>query len=132
MARKRSLKDAAADQLVEKNKTVPKPAVAPAEVPAAEPIAVKPARAKPIEESAIKPLAPAETSQAAEDGKKSCPSSLWGAILVAIGFAAGFFFGIGQAIGAANMAYLLIGFAGGIISGRCLMVSLKAQSRLNA
>jgi hypothetical protein len=129
MARKRSLKDAAADQLVEKNKAVPRPAVAPAEIPAREPMAVKPAQTKPFEESAIKPLAPAEDSKAAEDGKKSRPSSMWGGILVAIGFAAGFFFGVGQAIGPANMAYLLIGFAGGIISGRFLMVSLNTQSR---
>jgi hypothetical protein len=118
MARKRSLKDAAADQLVEKNKTVPKTPVAPAERPAAASSAVQTTRAEPVEESAGRPLHAAEASQAPASPAKEVPAALKRAILIAIGFAAGVFFGMGQAIGPANMAYLLIGFVGGCFFGR--------------
>jgi hypothetical protein len=122
MARKRSLKDAAADQLVEKNTAVPKDPAAPATEPAVVPPAPD---ASAAESPARKPPA-VEAPMAFDAGKKSCPSALWRAILIAIGFAAGFFFGIGQAVGAANMAFLVIGVAGGAVLGRFFIPSSEA------
>lgn len=118
MARKRSLKDAAADRLVEKKRTAVKTPIKPPEIPAAAPPAVTPAQAEAAEESRRPPLFPAEASQAAEAEKKGARPSLWGAILIAVGFAGGFFFGMGQAVGPANLAYLLIGLAAGFFLGR--------------
>jgi hypothetical protein len=89
---------------------------------------VKPAEAETAEESRRQPVYPAEASKAAEAEKKACPSSLWGAILIAIGFAGGFFFGMGQAVGPANLAYLLIGLAGGYFLGRFYRV-IRANRR---
>ena len=122
MARKRSLKDAAADQLVEKNTAVPKDPAAPA----AEPAVVPPAPDAPAAESPARIPPPVEAPMAIDAGRKGCPSALWRAILIAIGFAAGFFFGIGQAVGAANMAFLVIGVAGGAVLGRFFIPSSEA------
>jgi hypothetical protein len=126
MARKRSLKDAAADQLVEKNTAVPKDPAVPAEAPATEPAAVPPAPDASAAESPARMPPAVEAPMACDAGKKSCPSALWRAILIAIGFAAGFFFGIGQAVGAANMAFLVIGVAGGAVLGRFFIPSSEA------
>jgi hypothetical protein len=126
MARKRSLKDAAADQLVEKNTAASKTPVAAVETPAAEPAAAPPDPAAPAAENPVHPISPAEAPAAPQAGHQSCPSALWRAILIAIGFAAGFFFGIGRVIGSANMAFLLIGAVGGVFLGRFFMPSSKA------
>lgn len=126
MARKRSLKDAAADQLVEKNKAVRKDPAAPAETPPAEPAVVPSAPDAPAAESPARMPAAVEPTMASDAGRRSCPSALWRAILIAIGFAAGFFFGIGQAVGPANMAFLVIGVAGGAVLGRFFMPSSEA------
>jgi uncharacterized membrane protein YuzA (DUF378 family) len=45
---------------------------------------------------------------------------LWVAVALLIGLVGGYFFGVGQAIGPANMAFILIGFAGGYLCGRFL------------
>ncbi|HWR92611.1 MAG TPA: hypothetical protein VN300_09285 [Desulfobacterales bacterium] len=126
MARKRSLKDAAADQLVEKNTAVPKDPAALAAAPADEPAVVPPAPDAPAAESPARIPPPVEAPMAIDAGRKGCPSALWRAILIAIGFAAGFFFGIGQAVGAANMAFLVIGVAGGAVLGRFFIPSSEA------
>jgi hypothetical protein len=120
MARKRSLKDAAADQLVEKNTAVAKDPAAPAGAPAAG------AAVAPAAESIARRPPPVEAPMAHDAGKKGCPSALWRAILIAIGFAAGFFFGIGQAVGPANVAFLVIGVAGGAVLARFLFPSSEA------
>jgi hypothetical protein len=144
MARKRSLKDAAADRLVEKNKIVPAAPVAPKKRPAAERSVVKAPQVAPAAESAggQTPLtepskAPedkeksrpclgqtplAEPSKAPEDKEKSRPCLMWIAISVLIGFAGGYFFGMGQAMGSANVSYLLIGSIGGYVLGRFIKV----------
>ncbi len=122
MARKRSLKDAAADRLVEKNKAVPEAPVAPINIPAAEPSAVKATQVEPAEESPDKQLVLAETSQAPEGGKKGRSSSMGIAISLLIGCVGGYFFGVGQAIGPANMSFLLIGLAAGYFFGRFIKI----------
>jgi hypothetical protein len=133
--RKRSLKDAAADQLVEKSKVVREEPAAPAEAApvmpaaAAVPFAVEPTPAELAEERTDTPLFTAppsfcnESSKALEGGKKGRPPVMWIAISLLIGLFAGFFFGVGQAIGPANMAFILIGLAGGCFLGRCFKVS---------
>ena len=118
MARKRSLKDAAADRLVEKNNAIPEAPVVPANIPAAEPSAVQATPVKPAEESPGEQLLLAETSQAPEGGKKGHPSLMWIAITLLIGCFGGYFFGVGQAIGPANMSLLLIGLSAGYFFGR--------------
>ena len=118
MARKRSLKDAAADRLIEKNKAIPEAPVAPATIPAAEPSAVQATPVKPAEESPGEQLLLAETSQAPGGKKKGHPSLMWIAISLLIGCVGGYFFGLGQASGAASMALLLFGLAAGYFFGR--------------
>jgi hypothetical protein len=118
MARKRSLKDAAADRLVEKKRTAVKTTVKPPEIPASAPTAVTPVQAETAEESRRPPPSSSGASQADEAGKKGGAPSLGGAILIAVGFGGGFFFGMGQAVGPANLAYLLIGLAAGYFLGR--------------
>jgi hypothetical protein len=118
MARKRSLKDAAADQLVEKNTDLSRPPMAPAESQDPAPDEWKPVHAEPVAAGPAAPCAPPAVAQPCDGRTSSCPALLWRAILVGIGFAAGFFFGVGQAIGPAHMAYLVIGTAGGFFLGR--------------
>jgi hypothetical protein len=122
MARKRSLKDAAADQLVEKSKIVPEAPVAPKKKPAAERSIVKAPQVAPVAESAGWQTPLAEPSKAPEDKEKSRPCLMWIAISVLIGFAGGYFFGVGQAMGSANVSYLLIGSIGGYVLGRFIKV----------
>ena len=123
MARKRSLKDAAADRLVEKNKIVPAAPVAPKKKTAAERSVVKAPQVAPAVESAGGQQTPlAEPSKAPEDKEKSRPCLIWIAISVLIGFAGGYFFGMGQAMGSANVSYLLIGSIGGYVLGRFIKV----------
>jgi len=122
MARKRSLKDAAADRLVEKNKIVPAAPVAPKKKPAAGRSVVKAPQVAPVAESAGGQTPLAEPSKAPEDKEKSRPCLMWIAISVLIGFAGGYFFGVGQAIGPANLAFLLIGFIGGCLFGRFIKI----------
>jgi len=120
VARKRSLKDAAADQLVEKNKAVSEeqaPVIEEVQTPDAE----RTEAAAPPESTDQRFFA-AETSKTPEGGKKGHPSLKWIAILLLIGFAGGFFFGVGQAIGPANLAFLLIGFIGGCLFGRFIKI----------
>lgn len=132
MARKRSLKDAAADQLVEKNKTgseaslppTPKrparrrPAKTPVKIIEPEPAPEPP----PVSDD--QPVLPEPSKAAAEEGKGQPDRSLllWAAVALLIGGVGGYFFGVGQAIGPANMAFLLIGFAGGYLCGRFLKI----------
>jgi hypothetical protein len=162
MARKRSLKDAAADQLVEKNNTVPAAPVAQTKKPAAKrnvvkapqgpPAAEIPVEQAPLVEPAAEPstapedkkqsrpwveppadpsTAPEDNKQsrpwvepaagpstASEDNKQSRPCLKWIGIALLIGFVGGYFFGVGQAMGSANVAYLLIGSIGGYLFGR--------------
>lgn len=122
MARKRSLKDAAADRLVEKNKIVPAAPVAPKKKPAAERSVVKAPQVAPAAESAGGRTPLAEPAKAPEDKEKSRPCLMWIAISVLIGFAGGYFFGMGQAMGSANVSYLLIGSIGGYVLGRFIKV----------
>ena len=122
MARKRSLKDAAADRLVEKNKVVPAAPVAPKKKPAAERSAVKAPQVAPAAESAGGQTPLAEPSKSPEDKEKSRPCIKWIAISVLIGFAGGYFFGVGQAMGPANVSYLLIGSIGGYLLGRFIKI----------
>ncbi len=118
-ARKRSLKDAAADQLVEKNEAVPEPAapvVDEVKAPVAEPSeAAATPEATPAPKSAQRSSMADEPAPAREPEKKGRPSVKWVAILILIGFLAGFFFGVGRAIGPANLAFILFGFAGGYL-----------------
>jgi len=118
MARKRSLKDAAADRLVEKTKTVPEAPVAPPKKPAARTSAMKATQAESAKESSLRQPLLTETAKAPEGFKKGHPSSIWMAISLLIGCLAGYFFGVGQAIGPANMSFLLIGIAAGYLCGR--------------
>ena len=130
MARKRSLKDAAADQLVEKNKTVSEAALPPPRKPAARRRPVKTAEPEPAAEALPVPEAPPvsdhtpvlpEPSKAPEENQPERSSPLlWVAVALLIGCVGGYFFGVGQAIGPANMAFILIGFAGGYLCGRFL------------
>lgn len=122
MARKRSLKDAAADRLVEKNKIVPAAPVAPKKKTAAERSVVKAPQVAPAAESAGGQTPLAEPSKDPEDKEKSRPCLMWIAISVLIGFAGGYFFGMGQAMGSANVSYLLIGSIGGYVLGRFIKV----------
>jgi len=122
MARKRSLKDAAADRLVEKNKAVPEAPVATANIPAAERSAVPATQVETAKESSGEQFLLAEASQAPERGKKGHPSAMWIAISLLIGCVGGYFFGVGQAIGPANMSYLLIGIAAGYFFGRFIKI----------
>jgi hypothetical protein len=123
MARKRSLKDAAADQLVEKNKIVPAAPVAPKKRPAAERSVVKAPQVAPAAESAGGQQTPlTEPSKALEDKEKSRPCLMWIGISALIGFAGGYFFGVGQAMGSANVSYLLIGSIGGYVFGRFIKI----------
>ena len=127
MARKRSLKDAAADQLVEKNKTVseaslpPPPKRAARRRPAKTPVKViePEPTLEPPPVSDDPPVLP-EPSEAPEkeESQPSRPPLLWAAVALLIGLVGGYFFGVGQAIGPANMAFLLVGFAGGYLCGR--------------
>jgi hypothetical protein len=118
MARKRSLKDAAADRLVEKNNAVPEAPVVPANIPAAEPSAVQAIQVEPAKESPGVQRLLAEASHAPEGEKKGHPSLMWIAITLLIGCFGGYFFGVGQAIGPANMSLLLIGLSAGYFFGR--------------
>jgi hypothetical protein len=126
MARKRSLKDAAADRLVEKNKTVPEAPPAPAKKKGARPRPVKAAIAEPPNESPVTqppaleaPPPPAlEVPQPPEERKISFPPLVWKGIPLLVGCAAGYFFGLGHATGPANMSFLLIGIAAGYFLGR--------------
>jgi hypothetical protein len=138
--RKRSLRDAAADQLVEKNKAFSEEPVAPTAVPIEAPIlepvaepAVAPLPSPPATLEAATPVEPARESvskpcfndsvKAAEGSEqKDHPSLKWVALLLLIGFGAGFFFGVGRALGPANMAFILIGFAGGWLFNRCIKI----------
>jgi outer membrane biosynthesis protein TonB len=118
VSRKRSLKDASADQLVEKNKAVSE-GVAPVEPePVKAPDEARTQAAAPPQESADQTLFAAEASKTPEAWEKGLPSLKWLAILLLIGFAGGFFFGVGQAIGPANLAFILVGFVGGYVFGR--------------
>jgi uncharacterized protein YneF (UPF0154 family) len=47
---------------------------------------------------------------------------MWIAISILIGFAGGYFFGMGQAMGPANVSYLLIGSIGGYVLGRFIKI----------
>jgi hypothetical protein len=131
MARKRSLKDAAADQLVGKNKTVseaslsPTPKRAAGRRPAKTPVKViepEPTY-EPPPVSDDRPVLP-EPSKATVERKDppGSPPLLWAAVALLIGCVGGYFFGVGQAIGPANMAFLLVGFAGGYLCGRFLKI----------
>lgn len=127
MARKRSLKDAAADQLVEKNKTVSEAPLPPTRKPAARRRPVKTAEPEPVQETPPvsapvleRPPVLSEPSRAPEENQPGRPPLLWVAVALLIGCVGGYFFGVGQAIGPANMAFLLIGFAGGYLCGRFL------------
>ncbi len=129
MARKRSLKDAAADQLVEKSNTVseaplpPTPKRAPRRRPAKAPVRViePEPTLEPPPLSDGQPVVPEPSeAPAKEESQPSRPPLLWAAVALLIGLVGGYFFGIGQAIGPANMAFLLIGFAGGYLCGRFL------------
>ena len=122
MARKRSLKDAAADQLVEKNNIVPAAPVAPTKKPAAGRSVVKAPQVAPATESPARQAPPVEPSKAPEDKKQSRPCLMWIAISLLIGFVGGYFFGVGQAMGPANVAYLLIGSIGGYLFGRFIKI----------
>jgi uncharacterized membrane protein len=146
MARKRSLKDAAADQLVEKNNTVPAAPVAQTKKPAAKRNVVKAPQGPPAAEIPVEqaPLVepPAEPSTAPEDKKQSRPwvepaagpstapedkeqsrpCLMWIGISLLTGFVGGYFFGVGQAMGPANVAYLLIGSIGGYLFGRFIKI----------
>jgi hypothetical protein len=123
MARKRSLKDAAADQLVEKNKTISEASLPPAPKRAARRRPAKTTEPEPAPETpplSDRPPAMPEPSKAPEEGQSGRPPLLWVAVALLIGCVGGYFFGVGQAIGTANMAFLLIGFAGGYLCGRFL------------
>ena len=122
MARKRSLKDAAADQLVEKNNIVPAPPVAQTKKPAAKRSMVKAPQVAPVTESPPRQAPLPEPSKAPEDKKQSWPCLMWIAISLVIGFVGGYFFGVGQAMGPANVAYLLIGSIGGYLFGRFIKI----------
>jgi len=130
MARKRSLKDAAADRLVEKNKTVPEATPAPTKKKAPGPRAVKAAIAEPPDESPAlqppaledPPFSAVETPKPPGDGQRSLPPLVWKAIPLLIGCAAGYFFGVGHATGPANISFLLIGLAAGYFLGRCTKI----------
>ena len=122
MARKRSLKDAAADRLVEKSKIVPAAPVAPKKRPAAERSVVKAPQVAPAAESPGGQTPLAEPSKALEDKEKSRPCLMWIGISALIGFAGGYFFGMGQAMGSANVSYLLIGSIGGYVFGRFIKI----------
>lgn len=122
MARKRSLKDAAADQLVEKNNIVPAPPVAQTKKPAAKRSMVKAPQVAPVTESPPRQAPLSEPSKAPEDKKQSWPCLMWIAISLVIGFVGGYFFGVGQAIGPANLTYLLIGLAGGYFFARFVKI----------
>jgi hypothetical protein len=122
MARKRSLKDAAADRLVEKNKIVPAAVVAPAKKPAAGHSVVKATQVEPATESFGRQVPLAETSNAPEGKKMSHPHLIWIAISLLIGSISGYFFGVGQAMGPANVSYLFIGSVGGYFFGRFIKI----------
>ena len=47
---------------------------------------------------------------------------MWIAISLLIGLVGGYFFGVGQAMGTANVAYLLIGSIGGYLFGRFIEI----------
>lgn len=135
MARKRSLKDAAADRLVEKPKVVAAAPVAATPKRAARRSAVKatpapPAAPTPAPEtpafpaavSAVEQRLPDAPPKAPEIAKKFHPALKWVALPLLIGFAGGYFFGVGQAIGPANLTYLLIGLAGGYFFARFVKI----------
>ncbi|MCU0601130.1 MAG: hypothetical protein MUC33_00550 [Desulfobacterales bacterium] len=126
MARKRSLKDAAADRLVEKNKTVPETPPPPARKKAARSGPVKAAsEAPPAENPVVPPPEPeapqppaVEVPEPAEELKRRLPPLVWKGIPILIGCVAGYFFGLGHATGPASMLFLLIGLAAGYLLGR--------------
>ena len=118
MARKRSLKDAAADQLVEKTNSVPAAPAAQTTKPATKRSVVKAQQMAPDTESPPRQAPLAEPLKAPEDKEKSRTCLMWIAISLLIGFVGGYFFGVGQAMGPANVAYLLIGSIGGYLFGR--------------
>jgi hypothetical protein len=120
MARKRSLKDAAADQLIEKDKPVPEAPIAPAAEPVAETIAEQ---APPAHEIVVNHPSLPETPAAPEEEKKCRPPVIRIAIPVLIGCLVGYFFGVGQALGSANMVLLLIGLAAGFFFGRFFKIT---------
>jgi hypothetical protein len=126
MARKRSLKDAAADRLVEKNKTVPETSPPPARKRAARSGPVKAAPAVPPAESPVaqppepeapQPPAP-EVPEPPGEWQKRLPPLVWKGMPLLIGCVAGYFFGLGHATGPASMLFLLIGLAAGYLIGR--------------
>jgi uncharacterized membrane protein len=123
MARKRSLKDAAADQLIEKDKPVPEAPIAPAAEPVAETIAEQAAPAQPAHESVVYQPSLPETPAAPKEEKKCRPPVIRIAIPVLIGCLVGYFFGVGQALGSANMVLLLIGLAAGFFFGRFFKIT---------
>ena len=47
---------------------------------------------------------------------------MWIGISALIGFVGGYFFGVGQAMGSANVSYLLIGSIGGYVFGRFIKI----------
>ena len=126
MARKRSLKDAAADRLVEKNKTVPETLPPPARKKAARSGPVKAAPAVPPPESPVaqppEPEAPQPPAVEAPgplgEWRERLPPLVWKGIPLLIGCVAGYFFGLGHATGPASMLFLLIGLAAGYLIGR--------------
>ena len=122
MARKRSLKDAAADQLVEKTNSVPAAPVAQTTKPAAKRSVVKAPQAAPATEIPVRQAPPAEPAKAPEDKEKSRPCLMWIGISLLVGFVGGYFFGVGQAMGPANVAYLLIWPIGGYLFGRFIKI----------
>jgi hypothetical protein len=118
MPRKRSLKDAAADQLVEKKKVVAETPVAPVAIPEAEPSAVQTTPVEPAPESLAEPVPAVQVSQAFDGGKEDRLSLKWAAIFLLIGCVGGYFFGLGQASGPADIFFLIFGLAAGYFFGR--------------
>lgn len=121
MARKRSLKDAAADRLVEKPKTVPAVPAPAIKKPPTRRTAVEATQTASVRGRPAGQLLGDEIPKAPE-AKKALFSLKWIALLLLIGFAGGYFFGVGQAIGPANFSYLFIGFAGGFLFGRFIKI----------
>ena len=122
MARKRSLKDAAADQLVEKNNFVPEAPVAQKKNRQLNAAAFTHRKWLPPQKAPPGQPPLAEPSKAPENKEKSRPCLMWIAISLLIGFVGGYFFGVGQAMGPANVAYLLIGSIGGYLCGRFIKI----------
>lgn len=122
MARKRSLKDAAADRLVEKPRTAPAVPATAVKKPPTRRTSVEATQTASVKGRPAGQLLEVEAPKAPEGAKKAPFSLKWIALLLLIGFAGGYFFGVGQAIGPANLSYLFIGFAGGFFFGRFIKI----------